>query len=95
MTHGGGPGILGTTLISSLPWPACCASPSCWSPHLHRLMGLRLGPFGVAQRRPGERQAVGVVHEPIEDSVGERWLIDDVVPLVHRQLAGDQGRPRP
>ena len=36
-----------------------------------------------------EREAVGVVHEPVQDGVGERIVADAGVPLVGRQLADD------
>ena len=34
---------------------------------------------------------VGVVHEPIEDGIGQRRLADGAVPLLERDLAGDEG----
>ena len=34
----------------------------------------------------------GVVHDAIENGIGESWLADDVVPAADRQLAGEQGR---
>ena len=46
---------------------------------------------GLAQRRPVEGDAVGVVDEPVEDGVGEGGLADDLVPGLQRQLAGDDG----
>ena len=36
---------------------------------------------------------MGVVHEAVEDGVGQGRLADQLVPAVHRHLAGDQGRP--
>ena len=38
-----------------------------------------------------ELQSVGIVDDAVEDGVGEGGFADDVVPLVQRQLAGDQG----
>jgi len=32
------------------------------------------------------------VHEAIEDGVSEGWLVDDVMPCLDWQLAGDQRR---
>lgn len=40
-------------------------------------------------RLTAEREAVGVVHEAIEDRIGERGLADVVVPFLHRELTGD------
>ena len=37
-------------------------------------------------------QAVGVVDEAVEDGVGQRWIADDVMPMLDRHLAGDDGR---
>ena len=37
-------------------------------------------------------QAMGVVDEAVEDGVGERGIADDLVPLLDRNLAGDQDR---
>jgi hypothetical protein len=30
------------------------------------------------------------VNEPVEDSIGESGLADDVVPFIDRQLTGDE-----
>ncbi len=35
---------------------------------------------------------MGVVDEAVEDGVGERRIADDLVPLLDRNLAGDQNR---
>lgn len=40
-----------------------------------------------------ECDLVGVMHEPVEDGIGEGGIADGVMPLGHRQLAGDHGRP--
>ena len=34
---------------------------------------------------------VGVVNKSIQDGVGESRVIDDFMPVVDRELAGDQG----
>jgi hypothetical protein len=39
-----------------------------------------------------EMDFVGIVHEPVEDGVGERRIADVVVPEVERKLAGDERR---
>ena len=41
---------------------------------------------------PFDLQSVGVVDEAVEDGVGERGVADDLVPLLDRNLAGDQNR---
>ena len=35
---------------------------------------------------------MSVVQQPVEDGIGERGDGDDLVPAIHRDLAGDQGR---
>src|SRR6202043_4132813 len=50
------------------------------------------GRLGIAHRWPIERKTMGVVHEAVEDSVGEGRIADDLVPGIDRQLAGDQRR---
>ena len=56
--------------------------------------GSSLDGFGgqlPAQAVAAQVDAVGVVDEAIEDGIGERWVAgDQVVPAVHRDLAGDQ-----
>ena len=34
---------------------------------------------------------VGVVHEPIEDSITEGGVADDIVPVLDGELTGDEG----
>jgi hypothetical protein len=36
---------------------------------------------------------VGVVDDAVQDGVGVGWIVDDVVPAVDRDLAGDDGGP--
>jgi hypothetical protein len=45
-----------------------------------------------AAARTLELDALGVVHDAIENGVGEGRLADDVVPAADRQLAWEQGR---
>ena len=48
------------------------------------------GPFaGSAKAVSSEIDAVGVVDEAVEDSVGVSRIADDIVPFVDRKLAGD------
>ena len=44
----------------------------------------------AAQCATGERHAVGVVHEPIQDRIATRGVADVVVPVFNRALAGHQ-----
>ena len=37
-------------------------------------------------------QSVGVVNDAVEDGVGQRWIADNLVPLLNRNLTGDQNR---
>ena len=43
----------------------------------------------------GEVQAVRVVHEPVEDGVGDRRVGEHLVPVLHVDLAGDDRRAAP
>lgn len=38
---------------------------------------------------------MGVVHQPVEDGVGQRGVADGRVPMFNRKLAGDDGRAAP
>jgi hypothetical protein len=58
-------------------------------------MGVRLGSSGsagFAQAFAFEFDAVRVVHDPIENGVGQCRIADDLVPAVGRHLAGDNQR---
>ena len=48
---------------------------------------------GLPQGWAVEGEAVGGVDQAVEDGVREGWLPDDVVPGLHRKLAGDDDRP--
>ena len=39
-----------------------------------------------------EREPVSVMHQPIEDGIGEGRIADDLVPMFDRKLAGHHGR---
>ena len=54
--------------------------------------GWRIDGVALAQTRPLQLDAVGVVDDAIEDGVGERRVADEFVPAVHGNLAGDQQR---
>ena len=47
---------------------------------------------GLSQAIAGEFDPVGVVNEAVQDCVGVGGIRDDLVPLVHGQLAGDERR---
>ena len=34
---------------------------------------------------------MGIVDEPVENGVGQSWVADGLVPVIDRQLAGDDG----
>jgi hypothetical protein len=36
-----------------------------------------------------------LMHQAVEDGIGQRRVADRVMPMLHRQLAGDNGRARP
>jgi len=38
---------------------------------------------------------VRIVDQAVEDGVGQGGIADHVMPAIHRQLAGDQGRAAP
>lgn len=44
-----------------------------------------------SQALAGEGQPVGVVHQAVEDDVGQGGVADHVVPLLDGDLAGDEG----
>src|SRR5271157_1693749 len=46
----------------------------------------------LAQALAGQIDAIGVVNDAVEDGVGERGNADQVMPAVHRNLAGDDER---
>jgi hypothetical protein len=58
------------------------------------LGGVKLGALGsdLAHAVSLECEAVSVVDEAVEDSVGDGGIGDDLVPVVDRYLAGDDGR---
>ena len=39
-----------------------------------------------------QQQAVRVVDQPIQNSIGDGWIADHLMPVIDRQLAGDDGR---
>ena len=55
---------------------------------------LLLSDFRLAHRWAVQFEAVAVVHEAIENGVGKRRLVDDVMPGIDRQLRRNQRRTR-
>jgi hypothetical protein len=58
--------------------------------------GVKWGAFDggfaqAAQALAGEAEAMGVVYEPVEDGVGNGWIGDHIVPMLHIDLAGEDG----
>ena len=49
------------------------------------------GRLECSERAAGERDAVGMMHEPIENRVAKRGVADQIVPVIDRDLAGHQG----
>ena len=39
-----------------------------------------------------QRHAVCAMHQAVEHRIGDCWVADMLVPVVHRHLAGDDGR---
>ena len=67
-------------------------------------IGIRFAVFDFGQGARGffpshavafKGDTVGVVDDPVEDSIGDGWLADHVVPLGDRQLGGNQSRFTP
>ena len=56
--------------------------------------GSGVGGSGLAHGLPVEFEAMRVVDEAVEDGIGEGGLVDDGVPGIDGELAGDQGRSR-
>ena len=50
---------------------------------------------GAAHGMAVEFEAIGIVDQAVEDGVGKRGFVDDVVPRRDRELAGDQDRASP
>jgi hypothetical protein len=48
----------------------------------------RTRPTGPAHRFAFEGGSIAVVHEPVEERVGERGIGKEGAPLVHRKLTG-------
>ncbi len=45
---------------------------------------------GFSQAVALKDQPVGVVDEPVEDGIGDSGIANDVVPMIDRQLAGQE-----
>ena len=56
------------------------------------LPGSSTGPL-LAQAFAFQLDAVGIVDEPVQDGVAQGRVADDVMPAIHRHLAGDDQRP--
>ena len=54
------------------------------------MLGVKCGALGgtLAHALASEVQAMGVVHEAVEDGVGDGWIGDHLVPMLHIDLAG-------
>lgn len=48
--------------------------------------------LGFAEGLAVEFQPVGVMDQPVQDCVGDGGIVNHLMPLVHRELAGDEGR---
>src|SRR6266436_3509297 len=61
------------------------------------LLGVKSGALGggLSQAVALERQPVSVVHEPVEDGVGDSRAGNGLMPLLDRELAGDDRRAAP
>ncbi len=46
--------------------------------------------LALAHGLPFEGDAVGVVHQPVEDGIGQRWIADERMPMLDGELAGDE-----
>ncbi len=64
----------------------------CWAGVRVGHGGFRFGCLGIAHRWSVEREAIGVVDEAVEDGISKGRFVDDLVPCLDRQLAGDQRR---
>ena len=54
---------------------------------------IRRSCFGIAQRLAIQLQAIGVVNQPVQQGIGDRGIADDLVPLGHGVLAGQERGP--
>jgi hypothetical protein len=48
--------------------------------------------MALAQTRPLQLDAVGAMHDAIQNGIADRWVGDEFVPAGHGDLAGDQQR---
>lgn len=47
------------------------------------------GTLGFSQALAGKFDAIGVVHQAVENGIGDGRTADDLVPMIDRHLAGD------
>ena len=59
------------------------------------MLGVKCGALGgtLAHALASEVEAMGVVHEAVEDGVGNGWIGDHLVPMLHIDLAGYDRAP--
>src|SRR5208283_1324618 len=55
-------------------------------------LGWRIDRVALAQTRPLQLDAMGAMHDAVEDGIADRRITDQFVPARHRDLAGDQQR---
>src|SRR5580658_4113124 len=69
-------------------WPVF----SCPSWFVRPLRRIGLAAFDFPYRSAGEINAVGIMHQAVENAIGQRWIADLGVPFGDRHLAGkDRG----
>ena len=76
--------------LSRPAWPVFnCAS---WSVRSLCPIRLRLAAFDLPYRSASEINAVGIMHQAVENAIGQRWIADLGVPFGDWHLAGkDRG----
>ena len=80
------------TVGLALSMGGSCGQSQCLAQSSFRgLVGFchRFGRRVFSHRRAIEFDPVSVMHKPVEDRIREGRIADDVIPLFHRKLTGD------
>ena len=60
-----------------------------------KLLGMAEAVKEQLQQASFQLNAVSIVNESIQDSIGDRWITDMIVPVLHGELARNKGRGIP
>src|SRR5215471_18624852 len=68
--------------------PGVCSVFNCASWFVRSLRPIGLAAFDLPYRSASEINAVGIMHQAVENAIGQRWIADLGVPFGDRHLAG-------